>query len=141
MAASTGFLVSAELLDNPSRVARSRPGSKLSAMGLHPSHALKVLVVDSEELHGYACTLLSSGEDADSAMGGEAAMFRFDKRPYHIALIAVGKSLLRTMVLAAGMRAKSGSTRCVGAWPSSRVRRAYATTKTASFPGAACRAR
>lgn len=73
-------------------------------MKLHSPPALKVLVVDSEELHGYASTLLSSGEPVAFAIGPEAAMFQFDERRYDIALMAVGKSLFRTMVIAAGMR-------------------------------------
>ncbi len=72
---------------------------------LHSSRALKVLVVDSDELHGYACALLSSREDVASAFGPEAVSFQFGAHAYDIALMAVGKSLLHTMVIAAGMRA------------------------------------
>jgi hypothetical protein len=70
-----------------------------------PSDALKVLVVDSANLHGLVCALVHSTEDSVSVVGHDAAMARLTEDQFDVVLLPVGDSVIRIMVAAAKMRA------------------------------------
>jgi CheY-like chemotaxis protein len=68
------------------------------------SNTLKVLIVDSESLHGHVCDLLELSEDAVSVVGHDAAICRLSQGPFDVVLLAVGESVVSTLVTAAKMR-------------------------------------
>jgi CheY-like chemotaxis protein len=72
---------------------------------LKSNEALRVLVVDSDELQARALSLLPSARDLTAVKGPGAAARALQERPYDIALVAVGTSLLHSMGIAAGLRA------------------------------------